>query len=109
MFIGIAIGCLEVAESKFEKIAVALLVLLYIEVSSNSVMIGRAVAGLTVIVQHDVVEIRKLLNDERVADYIPEDNELAKSLTSSTYHVVIQMIANGLVYLLILYMLFRTL
>jgi hypothetical protein len=72
-------------------------------------MIGRAVAGLTVMLQHNVVEIRKLLNDQRVFDYIPEDNEFAKSLTSSTYHVVIQMIANGLVYLLILYMIFRTL
>jgi hypothetical protein len=109
IFIGIAIGCLEVAENRFEKIVVALLVLLYIELTSQFMTWGRAIAELTVIVQNNVVEIRKLLNDARVFDYIPEDNDIAKSLANSNYKVVIQMVANAVVYLLILYMLFRTL
>jgi hypothetical protein len=68
----------KLAEGKFERIVVALLALMYLEITSQFSVVRKGLAELTMNTEFSAMEIGKLLNDQRIDDYIPRTTKSIK-------------------------------
>lgn len=109
IFIGVAAACLQIANGRFERIVVALLAMIYIQITSLFATVARGLAELLMNTEFSSIEIRKLLNDQKVFDYIPEDNEIYQALNNAKFQRIVFILGNWVVYVIILIYIFETL